>query len=393
MALDPVVAQAVGAKDDLGITRGLQRGIILAVAMAIPSSLLMLPAEPILRLLHQQPEVIPAAARYALVQIIGILPFYLFITFRQTLQAMHRTAAIVGVIVIANAANVGLNWMFVFGHLGFPALGAVGSSWATAMSRWIMAAALFGLGWKALHPHLAPWRPEAFSLRPLGRMLSLGAPIGVQNQLEFGIFGVVGLLMGSIGVTAIAGHQVALSLAAFTFMVPLGVSGAAAVLVGNAVGRNDPGEARRAAAAGLVIGLLFMALSTTAMVAAPEWIARAYTDQATVIAVAATLIPLAGVFQVFDGLQVVSIGILRGLADTRAPMIINVVGFWVVGLPVSAWLGFRTSLGPRGLWWGLVAGLAAVALILLARVRVRFVGVISRLEIDAPREAREALER
>src|SRR6185436_14062964 len=116
------------------------------------------------------------------------------------------------------------------------------------------------------------WRHEAWSLAAFRRMLAIGAPIGVQNQLEFGIFGVVGLLMGSIGVTAIAGHQVALSLAAFTFMVPLGVSGAAAVLVGNAVGRSDPAEARRAAAAGLVIGLLFMALSTTAMVAAPEWI-------------------------------------------------------------------------------------------------------------------------
>jgi MATE family multidrug resistance protein len=213
-------------------------------------------------------------------------------------------------------------------------------------------------------------------------MFALGAPIGVQNQLEFGIFGLVGLLMGAIGVEAIAGHQVALSLAAFTFMVPLGVSGAAAVLVGNAVGRNDPDEARRAAAAGLVIGILFMALSTTAMIAAPGAFARAYTNQEAVLAVAVSLIPLAGVFQVFDGLQVVSIGILRGLADTRGPMIINVVGFWIIGLPICAWLGFRTSLGPRGLWWGLVVGLAAVAIILLARVRWRFAQTISRFSLD-----------
>jgi MATE family multidrug resistance protein len=190
--------------------------------------------------------------------------------------------------------------------------------------------------------------------------------------------------MGSIGATAIAGHQVALNLASFTFMVPFGVSSAAAVLVGNAVGREDLAEARRAAAAGLVIGLAFMAVSTAAMVAAPAWIARAYSDQEAVIAVAASLIPLAGVFQVFDGLQVVSIGILRGLADTRAPMWINVIGFWLVGLPVSIWLGFRTSLGPRGLWWGLVLGLAAVALILLARVVSRFAGVIRRVAIDLP---------
>lgn len=384
MALDPVVAQAVGARDELGIRRGLQRGILLAVALAVPSSLLLLPAEPLLKLLHQQPEVVPDAARYAMVQTLGILPFYLFIVFRQTLQAMHRAAPVVAVIIFANLANAGLNWMFVYGHLGFPAGGAVGSSWATAASRWIMALGLLLAGWREIRPRLSHWPPEVFSARPLGRLVALGAPIGVQNQLEFGIFGVVGLLMGSIGVTAIAGHQVALNLAAFTFMVPLGVAGAAAVLVGNAVGRADVREARRAASAGLVIGLAFMATSTGAMVAAPSWIARAYTNQPEVIAVAAALIPLAGVFQVFDGLQVVSIGILRGLADTRAPMWINVVGFWLVGLPVSAWLGFKTNLGPRGLWWGLVLGLAAVALILLARVRTRFAGAIERVTIDIP---------
>jgi MATE family multidrug resistance protein len=262
-------------------------------------------------------------------------------------------------------------------------MGAVGSSWATTLSRGALALGLVLFGWRSLRPYLVPWDRLSFDPGALRRMFTLGAPIGVQMQLEFGIFGVVGLLMGSIGVTAIAGHQVALSLASFTFMVPLGVSGAAAVLVGNAVGRNDPGEARRAALAGLVIGMVFMATSTTAMVAAPQLISRIYSNQETVIAVAASLIPLAGVFQVFDGLQVVSIGILRGLADTRGPMIINVVGFWLVGLPVSAWLGMKTPLGPRGLWWGLVAGLAVVAVILLVRVRSRLRGPMARVRIDA----------
>jgi MATE family multidrug resistance protein len=220
-------------------------------------------------------------------------------------------------------------------------------------------------------------------------MLALGAPIGAQHTLEYGIFGVVGLLMGSISAVAIAGHQVALSLASFTFMVPLGVAGAAAVLVGHAVGRGDMPEARRAAGAGLAMGLGFMALSAGAMIAAPELLARIYTNKAEVMAVAIALIPLAGLFQVFDGLQVVSIGILRGLADTRAPMVINVVGFWLVGLPISIWLGFRTGLGPRGLWLGLVAGLAAVALILLARVRTRLAARVSRVMIDGPSFHRE----
>lgn len=384
LALDPVVAQAVGAGDHLSVTRGLQRGIVLAFLLAVPASLLLLPVEPLLRVLRQPAEVVPAAAGYAMVQITGVLPFYLFVALRQTLQAMHRTAPIVAVILLANLANVGLNWAFIFGHIGLPAMGAVGSSWATAISRWLMAAGLLAAGWTHLRPHLRPWRPEAFHWPPLMRMLTLGAPIGAQHQLEFGIFGVVGLMMGSIGAVAMAGHQVALNLASFTFMVPMGVAGAAAVLVGNAVGRGDLLEARRAAGAGLVIGLTFMVVSAGTMIGAPDLFARAYTNKSDVAAVAMSLIPLAGVFQVFDGLQVVSIGILRGLADTRAPMVINVVGFWLVGLPISAWLGLRTGLGPRGLWWGLVVGLAAVALILLARVRSRLAGYVARVAIDAP---------
>ncbi len=383
MALDPIVAQAVGAKDDDAIARGLQRGILLAVAITIPTVMLLWPGETLLRLLRQQPEIIPVAAQYARIQILGVLPFYLFIAFRQTLQAMHRTAAIVAVIVLANLLNLLLNWVFVFGHWGAPPMGAAGSSWATALSRGFMAIALLALGWPHLRRYLIPWHPRAFDLGALGRMLRLGAPIGVQMSLEFGIFGVVGLLMGAIGVSTVAGHQVALSLASFTFMVPLGVSGAAAVLVGNAVGRGDPAEARRAAWAGLTIGVAFMALSTAVMIAQPTLIARLYTNQDVVVAVAASLIPLAGLFQVFDGIQVVAIGILRGVADTRAPMVINVVGFWLVGLPVCAWLGFRTSMGPRGLWWGLVIGLAVVAVILLARVRSRMAGDISRVSVDS----------
>ncbi len=384
LALDPVVAQAVGAGDQLGVTRGLQRGIVLAVLLAVPASLLLLPVEPLLRLLRQPAEVVPVAAGYAMVQIAGVLPFYLFVALRQPLQAMHRTAPIVAIILLANLANVGLNWAFIFGHLGLPAMGAVGSSWATAISRWLMAVGLLAAGWTHLRQHLRPWRPEAFHLSPLARMLTLGAPIGAQHQLEFGIFGVVGLMMGSIGAVAMAGHQVALNLASFTFMVPMGVAGAAAVLVGNAVGRNDLLEARRAAGAGLVIGLTFMAVSAGTMIGAPHLFARAYTNKSDVAAVAVSLIPLAGVFQVFDGLQVVSMGILRGLADTRAPMVINLVGFWLVGLPISAWLGLGTDLGPRGLWWGLVVGLAAVALILVARVRSRLAGQVARVAIDAP---------
>jgi MATE family multidrug resistance protein len=165
-------------------------------------------------------------------------------------------------------------------------------------------------------------------------------------------------------------------------MVPLGVSTAAAVLVGHAVGRGDAAEARRAAAAALLCGVGFMTASATVLLTVPGPIARLYTTDAAVAALAASLIPIAGVFQVFDGIQVVSIGILRGVADTRTPMLVNVLGFWLVGLPVSALLGFRAGAGPRGLWWGLTAGLVLVALVLLWRARRRLGDDVSRVMID-----------
>jgi MATE family multidrug resistance protein len=200
-------------------------------------------------------------------------------------------------------------------------------------------------------------------------------------MLEFGAFGATGLLMGLLGAREMAGHQVALKLASLTFMVPLGVSAAGAVLVGHAVGRGDAPRARRASAAALTIGVGFMTLSAALFLALPLPLARLFTNDGTVALLAASLIPIAGVFQVFDGLQAVSAGVLRGLGDTRFPLLANLLGFWIVGLPTSAWLAFSAGLGPTGLWWGLVAGLAAVAACLVQRVRRRLAGGVERLRI------------
>lgn len=382
MALDPVVAQAVGAGDREGVARGVQRGFVLAAGLSVVASLLLLPAAPLLRLLGQPADVVPVAGAYARIGVAGILPFYVFVVLRQSLQALHRTSALVGTIVVSNLANVVLNWVLIFGHWGAPPLGAVGAAWATAVSRWLMALLLLVAGWRDLHPAVLPLRRAALDRGALGRMLRLGAPIGAQHQLEYGVFGVVGVLMGRLGTVPMAGHQIALNLASFTFMVPLGVSAAAAVLVGHAVGRGDVADARRAALAALVVGAGFMVVSAGAMLRWPGFFAGVYTTNTAVAAVAATLIPLAGVFQVFDGIQVVSVGILRGAGDTRTPMLVNMLGFWLVGIPVSAWLGLRAGLGPSGLWWGLVIGLVVVALILLWRVRGKLARPVWRVVVD-----------
>ena len=382
MALDPIVAQAVGAGDEPAVARAVQRGLLIAVAVSLVTSALLLPAEPVLRTLGQPPEVVPLAASYAVVSIPGTLPFFAFIVLRQTLQATGHVRPILMSILAANVVNGLLNWMLIFGRLGLPALGAIGSAWATSVSRLLLVVLLGVAGWRQLRHRVFPLRREALSRRPLVRMLALGAPIGVQHQLEYGAFGVVALLMGWMGARQMAGHQIAINLASITFMVPLGVSGAAAVLVGRAVGRGDPVALRRASSAALVSGAAFMMVSAAAFLAAPRYLARVYSSDPEVVAIAALLIPIAGVFQVFDGLQVVATGVLRGLGDTRAPMVVAILGFWLLGMPVSLFLGFRAGAGPAGLWWGLVVGLGAVALFLMARVHLRLGRALERVIID-----------
>ena len=382
MALDPVIAQAVGARDDPAIARGIQRGLLLAFGLSLPAMVLLWPAGGALALLHQPAEVVPLATTYIRLMVPGVLPFLAFTVFRQALQSMGRMRPIVVTIVVANLLNMLLNWALIYGHLGAPPLGVAGSAWATTISRWGMGLMVLALGWPALHHYILPVRADAFLLKPLGRMFRLGAPIGAQFELEYSAFGLTGVVMGWLGTNQMAGHQIALNLASLTYMVPLGISASAAVLVGQEVGRDNLAGARHAAGSALAVGTAFMAATGGLMLLAPRFLASVYTDATPVLAVAAALIPLAGVFQVFDGIQVVAGGILRGLGDTRSPMIINAIGFWLVGIPAGLLLGLRAGMGARGLWWGLVLGLASVAVILLGRVRRRFRGRIRRVVID-----------
>ena len=382
MALDPVIAQAVGAGDMEAVSRAVQRGILLAIGLSVVTALLMLPAHSVLVLTRQQPEIIPDTTAYLEISIPGVLPFLVFVVFRQALQALHRVAPIVWTIVGANLCNAGLNWVFVYGHLGSPALGASGSALATLASRWLMGIALLLLAWPSLRPHLVPARHEALLVTPLLRLLQLGVPVGLQQLLESGAFGAIGLMMGMLGTTEMAGHQIAITLAALTFMVPLGVAAAAAVRVGRAVGARDEARAKLAARAAFICGMGFMSITALLFLTAPRLLASIFTSDVGVIAIAGILIPVAGVFQIFDGAQAVGAGVLRGLGDTRAPLIGMIAGYWLIGLPVSLILGFRTSLRAAGLWWGFVASLSIVALFLAWRIGVLFRREIRRVSVE-----------
>lgn len=380
--LDPTVSQAHGAGDPEAAAKAIQRGFALALGLAVMAAVLLLPVRAVLTVFRQPPEVIPVASAYALVSIPGVFPFYAFIVLRQSLQAMGRVAPIFWTILATNLANAFLNWVMIYGNLGFPEMGAVGTGWATTVSRWLMALGLLAVAWPFLRHYLRPVRQGVFEPVPILRMLRLGAPIGIQMFLEFGVFGITALFMGWISTIAVASHQVALNMAALTFMFSVGVTQACSVLVGQAVGAGDPGRARRSAGAGLLLAAGVMSVTAVIFLTVPETLARIYTDDLEVMALAALLIPVAGVFQVVDGLQVVATGALRGVGDTLAPMLIGLLGFWLIGLPIGVWLGFGRDWGAVGLWWGLAAGLGAVALCLLVRVRVRFGQDLRRLTVD-----------
>lgn len=382
-ALDPLVSQGLGAGDREQVTLAVQRSLMIAVALTVVSSLLCLPVAAVLRLLGQPAEVVPLAQRFVHTSIPSLLPFFVFLVFRQTLQGMKRLRPVVVTIVAANVLNAVLASVLVLGLFGFPRFGVVGAAWATNAARWFMTITLGALGWRELRPYLLPFRREALNRAALARVLGLGLPIGTQMLLESGVFAVVGLMMGRFGTVPVAAHQVTINLVSLTFMVPLGVSSAASVLVGRAVGGRDMEAARRASAAALVAGVGFMLLTSATFALASRPLAAVYTPDAEVRDLAAALIVIGGVFQIFDGTQVVSIGALRGLGDTQSPMWINILGFWLVGFPVSLLLGYRLGFGPRGLWWGFVVGLAVVAVMLLARLRHRLRVDVARLEVDA----------
>jgi multidrug resistance protein, MATE family len=382
LAIDPLVAQALGAGDRAAARRAVQRGLVVAAGLLVPSALLLLPSEAILTALRQPEEIVPIAARYIRICIPGLLPYYGFFVLRQALQAMGRLRPIVITIVAVNLFNAVADWLLVFGVGPLPQLGPQGSAWATTAARTLLLLGLLVIARRDLGPLLAPLDRAVLQWRPLWRTVRLGLPIGFQVQLEMVAFAVIALVMGGLGTVQMAAHQVTINLASLTFMVPLGVAQATSIRVGLAIGSGNSDGARRAASAGLLIGAGFMSVTGAAFIVAPRTLAAAYTSAAEVVALAALLIPIAGFFQIFDGLQVVAAGALRGAGDTRAPLVVNLIGFWGLGLPASLLLAFRLDLGPAGLWWGLVVGLGAVAVFLLARIAWRFRGDIVRLAVE-----------
>jgi len=370
IGMTPLVSQAYGAGDLPRCRRVLVQGLWAALILSVPTIWVNAAGGEIARGLGQDPAVSELAGDYLLSLTWGIPPFLLFMALRQYLEGMGRVRAPMVVTFFGLAINIVANRVLIYGWADrVPALGMVGSGWATTIVRFAMLIAL--LAYVLTRRGVLPFR--GVRLRPerplLGRIFKIGTPTGAHFGLEVGLFSFAAVMMGWLGAVEVAAHQVTINIASTTFMVALGISNAGTIRVGQSIGARRPRAVRRAAIGTYLLATGFMALCALVFLLLPRELITLYTREDPVIDIGARLLLMAAAFQIFDGAQVAGGSVLRGAADTRAPMVIAAVGYWVIGVPIGYWLAFRAGLGPIGVWAGLTVGLGVAAVLLVLRVR------------------------
>jgi multidrug resistance protein, MATE family len=362
LGLDTLVAQAYGAGRLQECHRILWNALYLATILSPPVMIAILLCVLLFPRFGLDAALVSQTVPFLKALTWSTLPLSLYFVLRRYLQAMGIVAPVVFTLVSANLINLAGNWALVYGHLGLPALGVEGSGWSTCISRtYMMVVLAVAAVWYDRQRSSGLWRASrSLSPRRIRELLGLGLPAASQLFLEIGAFALATVLIGKLGPVPLAGHQIALNVASFTFMVPLGIGSAAAVRVGQAIGAQDMHAAARAGWTALFFAACFMSCSGVVLLSFSHPIARIYTPQAEVVQAGATLLMVAAVFQLFDGLQVVATGALRGAGNTRTPMLANLFGYWTIGLPLGALLCFKLRQGAVGMWVGL-----CVALILI----------------------------
>lgn len=367
LGLDTLVSQSYGASRLDDCHAWFFHGVVLAIGLSIPLTLGCLGLAASMDVWGLDPRIEPLTERYFGVVLWSALPLLLYAAFRRYLQALTLVRPVMFALASANVINAAANYVLIHGGFGLPAMGVTGAAWATVISRIYMAAFLLVtivFAERKFHIRLrdVPVRLEAARCR---RLVALGFPAAMQAGLEVGVFAAATTLAGRFAPAQVAAHQIAMNMAAVSFMVPLGLASAAAVRVGHAVGRRDPVGAARAGWTAVLIGVGFMACAALTFVLAGRPLMAAFTQDASVIAAGVLLLRIAAVFQLFDGLQGVTTGVLRGVGDTRTPMLWNLAGHWALGLPLGYWLAFNRGWNVMGLWVGLSTGLTIVGVVLL----------------------------
>lgn len=365
MAVTPIVAQNVGGRKLNTIGKNARQVLWLSQILALPSFFILRNLDGAFTLIGVTEEIIPIASGYLSAISWGIFPAYAFGALRYFNEGLSVTRPAMFVALIGTLVNIPANYILMFGKLGFPQLGAVGTGYASSIVFTVM---FLGMFWFT-YSHKPYKRFEIFNKfrlpekKYLSELLQIGVPIGISSTMEVTMFAAVSLLISTISTIAVAAHQVAINFAAMMFMIPFGLSVAISARVGHSIGKNRPDEARFRGFVGVGVASCIMAFTATVMFLFPEWIVSIYTDDAEVTGLAVQLLFMAAIFQLSDGLQVSGFGALRGLKDTKIPMYVNLVAYWLLGIPIAYTMGFIYDYGAPGLWMGLIAGLTVAGIL------------------------------
>ncbi|WP_137110635.1 MATE family efflux transporter [Rhodobacter sp. SY28-1] len=373
-AVMPMVAAALGRDDETQVRRDTRMGLWLSIAFGVAVYPIFWWSKPILMALGQDPEVSTIAQDYMRIAGLGMAPALVVTVLQSYLSALHRTQVVLWVTLAAVAVNIGINWALIFGNWGFPEMGASGAAVATVT---VQVVSLLALG---LYAHFLPelrkfhlfqrfWRPDWPAMRQVWR---LGLPIGLTGLAEGGLFQASALMMGWIGTVELAAHGIALEVAALTFMLHVGLSSAATIRIARFDGQGDRVALRRAAKVAVVLSLAVAVASVCLFLAIPQQIVALFLDlskpeSSAILVHGSALLVLAALFQLADGMQVMALGLLRGVQDTQVPMWLAAVSYWLIGIPCSYVLAFPLGYGGQGLWLGLVVGLFCAAASLMWR--------------------------
>jgi MATE family multidrug resistance protein len=361
------VSRAHGGGVAPAMARALHGGLGLSIFGGLAGALCIHIAYPWFHHLGQAPGVVEEARVYMLVVGWSLIPAFATNAARNYLDARSHPWPGFWIIIGGVLLNVFLNWVLIFGHLGAPAMGLAGAGWATFWSRVITAVVMIWFVWAGSYRPTERWRPDLSWWREQAALLRLGVPAGLQLLSEVGAFAVAAILIGRLGAVPLAAHQIAITCASTTFMFPLGVALASTVRIAQASGAGRADLLRPIAAGAWAVGVGCMAFFAVLFLVASQPIAALFVRDPEVISLAASLLLIAGIFQLVDGVQVVGSGLLRGLRDTTAPMIITLAAYWLVALPLGTWLALGAHRGAPGMWIGLAVGLAVAAALLVKR--------------------------
>ncbi|MEO1097366.1 MAG: MATE family efflux transporter [Bacteroidota bacterium] len=368
-AITPLVAAADGEGNTARASEILKNGFLLNIITGILLFGLVLIGSPVLFHLDQPQDVVTIAVPYLNIVTFSLIPLMVFQTFRQFAEGLSRTRQAMFIVIACNVINIGLNYLLIYGKAGFPELGLNGAGWASLISRivlavWMMSYIYFS---KSFITFRNGFSIGFYSKKLIKRLINIGLPAGLQFIFEVGAFGFAVIMIGWIGTKALAAHQIAVNLAAVSYMAASGLSAAATIRVGNQLGRKDVPTLRAAAFTLYGMVITFMLACALIFILGRYYLPSLYIRDVEVVQIASSLVVIAGFFQLSDGIQVVSLGALRGLEDVKVPTLLTFIAYWVIALPIGYLLGFKFDLGAEGIWYGLLIGLTIVAMVMSIR--------------------------